>query len=179
MRALALAFLFVTSAAAAAPADVVTVSVVGTSDLHGHIAVLPWLSGYVANLRTAREKDGGAVVVLDAGDMFQGTLESNLVEGASVVRAYAAIGYAAAAIGNHEFDFGPVGPAPSPVEPGDDPRGALKARAAEARFPFLAANVRDEKTHRALAWPGFKSSFLVERAGIKIGIVGVVTAGTG
>ena len=39
-------------------------------------------------------------MLLDAGDMFQGTLESNLNEGAAVVRAYNEIGYAAAAVGN-------------------------------------------------------------------------------
>ena len=82
-------------------------------------------------------------MLVDAGDMFQGTLESNLGEGAAVVRAYNLLGYDAAAVGNHEFDYGPVGPAPTPRAPGDDARGALKARAAEARFPFLDANLAD------------------------------------
>jgi 5'-nucleotidase len=66
---------------------VVTISVVGTNDLHGHVEALPALSGYLAILRAAREADGGAVVLLDGGDMFQGTLESNLAEGAPVVAA--------------------------------------------------------------------------------------------
>lgn len=162
--------------AAEKPSPEVVLSVVGTSDLHGHIAALPWLAGYLENLRAVRAP--GAVIVLDAGDMFQGTLESNLVEGASVVRDYNAIGYAAAAIGNHEFDFGPAGPAPSPVAPGDDPRGALKARALEARFPFLAANVIDKKTGQVVAWTNFKPSVLLDAAGIKVGIVGVVTTAT-
>src|SRR6266540_1195074 len=83
--------------------DEVTLSVVGTSDLHGHLAVLPWLSCYVENLRQRRQADGGGVLLLDAGDMFQGTLESNLGEGAPVVAAYNALGYTAVAIGNHEF----------------------------------------------------------------------------
>ena len=168
-----------TAQAAPKPAATATLSIVGTSDLHGHIAALPWFSGYLANLRAAREKDGGAVIVLDAGDMFQGTLESNLQEGAPVVRAYNAIGYAAVAIGNHEFDFGPAGPAPSPVALGDDARGALKARAAEARFPFLAANTMDRNTGKPVAWSNVKPSVLVEAAGIKVGIVGVITAATG
>jgi 2',3'-cyclic-nucleotide 2'-phosphodiesterase (5'-nucleotidase family) len=172
------ALLALVSSAQAAPPSQVTISVVGTSDLHGHIAALPWLGGYLENLRKAREHDGGAVVLLDAGDMFQGTLESNLAEGAPVVRDYNALGYTAAAIGNHEFDFGPVGPAPAPVKPGDDPRGALKARAAETRFPLLAANVVDEKTGKPVAWPGVEPSAIVEAAGIKIGIIGAVTLAT-
>ena len=172
------AFVAATSAVHAAPPSKVTISVVGTSDLHGHIAALPRFAGYLENLRRIRKESGGAVVLLDAGDMFQGTLESNLAEGAPVVRAYNALGYSAAAIGNHEFDFGPAGPAPSPVEPGDDPRGALKARAAEAKFPFLAANVVDHKTGKPVAWPNFKPSTIVEAAGIKIGLIGGVTTAT-
>ena len=89
----------------------VTISIVGTNDLHGHIEALPRIGGYIANLRRARARDGGGVVLLDAGDMFQGTLESNMNEGAAVVRAYNVLKYDAAAIGNHEFDFGPAGPA--------------------------------------------------------------------
>jgi 5'-nucleotidase len=179
MRALLSLFVFVafTSTAHAAPRTKVTISVVGTSDLHGHIAVLPRFAGYLENLRKVR-KETGAVVLLDAGDMFQGTLESNLAEGAPVVRAYNALGYSAAAIGNHEFDFGPAGPAPSPMGPNDDPRGALKARAAEAKFPFLAANVVDHKTGKPVAWPNFKPSTIIDAAGIRIGIVGGVTTAT-
>ena len=109
----------------------VTISIVGTNDLHGGILArdgkggLALFAGYVNNLRAARARDGGAVLVIDAGDMFQGTLESNLAEGSPVVAAYNALGYAAAAIGNHEFDYGPVGEAATPSKPGDDPRGAL------------------------------------------------------
>ena len=73
------------------PAPVVprsaTLSIVGTNDLHGAIDRLPFLAGHIANLRAARAADG-AVVLVDAGDMFQGTLESNLNEGAAVIEAY-------------------------------------------------------------------------------------------
>ena len=113
-------------AAPALPARVV-LSVVGTNDLHGRLAMLPWLAGHVANLRRARARDG-AVLLVDGGDMFQGTIESNLNEGAAVVRAYNAMGYAAVAVGNHEFDYGPEGEAVFARAPTDDPRGALRAR---------------------------------------------------
>ena len=79
--------------AVAPAAPTITLSIVGTNDLHGGILQrgdrggLALLGGYVANLRAARARDGGAVVLLDAGDMFQGTLESNLNEGASVIDA--------------------------------------------------------------------------------------------
>ena len=107
--------------------------------------------------------------------MFQGTLESNLTEGSAVVAAYNALGYTAAAIGNHEFDFGPAGPASTPQRPDDDPRGALKARAAEASFPFLAANLIDGATGRPVDFRNVKPSTIVTAAGVRVGIVGVMT----
>jgi 2',3'-cyclic-nucleotide 2'-phosphodiesterase (5'-nucleotidase family) len=160
-------------------------SIVGTSDLHGGVLAddtgrggLALLAGYLQNLRAAREADGGRVLLIDAGDLFQGTLESNLNEGAVVVSAYNALGYTASAIGNHEFDFGPVGEAATPRTTRDDPRGALKARAAGARFPFLAANIIDESTGRPIAWANVKPSVIVDAAGIRVGIVGLTTAAT-
>ena len=156
----------------------ITISIVGTNDLHGHIEALPRLGGYVANLRRARARDGGGVLLLDGGDLFQGTLESNLNEGASVVRAYDALHYDAVAIGNHDFDFGPVGPKHTTQTPADDPRGALKARAAEARFPFLAANLVDAATGAPPAWPNVSGTTIVEVAGVKVGIIGLANPGT-
>jgi 2',3'-cyclic-nucleotide 2'-phosphodiesterase (5'-nucleotidase family) len=156
----------------------VTISVVGTNDLHGRIEALPALGGYLANLRRARAREGGAVVLLDAGDMFQGTLPSNANEGAAVVRAYNVLGYAAAALGNHEFDFGPVGPAVTAKKPGEDPRGALRARAKEARFPLLDANLVETARGAPPAWSNVVPSVLVDVVGVKIGIVGVTTAST-
>jgi 2',3'-cyclic-nucleotide 2'-phosphodiesterase (5'-nucleotidase family) len=156
----------------------VTISIIGTSDLHGHLEMLPRLGGYLANLRRARAADHGGVLLLDAGDMFQGTLESNLGEGAAVIAAYGALGYDAAALGNHELDFGPVGEAATPRGPADDPRGAIKARAAEARFPLLAANLLDAATHRPVGWPNLRPSALLRVGGVAVGVIGVTTAAT-
>lgn len=156
----------------------VTLSIIGTNDLHGAIDRLPLFAGYMANLRAARQGDGGGVLLLDAGDMFQGTLESNLEEGKHIVRAYNAIGYTAAAVGNHEFDFGPEGPAATPASVEDDPRGALKARAKEAKFPFLVSNIIDAASGNRIKWPNMPSSILVDVAGVKIGVIGASTEST-
>ena len=136
-------------------ANLIVISVLGTNDVHGELIPqsdrggIITFSGYVAALRDARADDG-AVLLVDAGDMWQGTLESNLSEGAAVVQAYNALGYAAAAIGNHEFDFGPAGPRPIPQDDGDDPQGALRQRATETDFPLLAANLIE--TLRKRCW---------------------------
>ena len=186
MRKIISAFLFATSVISCAPAnfapepDLVVISVLGTNDVHGELIPqfgrggLTTFSGYVAAVQKARENDG-AVLLVDAGDMWQGTLESNLSEGAPVVEVYNALGYAAAAIGNHEFDFGPVGPKSIPEVAGDDPQGALRQRASELNFPLLSANLIDTSTNQRVAWNNVKSSTIVTRAGINIGIVGATT----
>lgn len=158
--------------------DLVTLSVVGTNDLHGHVEALPLFAGYLSALRDARADDGGEVVLLDGGDMFQGTLESNLLEGAPVVAAYAALGYDAVTIGNHEFDYGPVGDAVTPIDPSDDPRGALLARVAEAGYPFLSANLLVSETGERVDWEGVLPTAVFEKAGVRVGVIGVTTEST-
>lgn len=150
----------------------VRLSVVGTNDLHGHIEMLPIFGGY---LQILRAKNEDAVVLVDAGDMFQGTLASNLKEGAPIVEAYNLLGYHAATIGNHEFDFGPTGDDATVQHEGQDPRGALKACAAGADFPFLAANLLEAETLAPIAWPNVHPTTMSTVAGVKIGIIGVTT----
>jgi 5'-nucleotidase len=160
---------------------VVTLSIVGTTDLHGYALErdgrggLEILAGYVRNVRHARASDGGAVLLVDAGDTYQGGIESNLSEGAMVVDAYNAMGYTAAAIGNHEFDFGAVDVDGRRRSAHDDPRGALKAIAARAKFPVLAANLIDDATGKVVAWANVRPSVIVDAAGVRVGIIGVMT----
>ena len=170
--------------AAPPPPEPVRVTLVGTTDLHGWFngrvetprgggqplayGGLPLFASYVNALRA---ENGGRVVVVDSGDMYQGTLESNLFEGEPVVRAYNAIGYAGAALGNHEFDFGPVGPSSVPRTPGDDPLGAVKKNVALATFPFLSANVIDRNTGTTPSWA--RRSVIVDAGGAKIGVIGL------
>jgi 5'-nucleotidase len=160
--------------------ETVTISVMGTNDVHGELSPrdnhggLVGLSGYVTALREARERDG-AVLLVDAGDMWQGTLDSNLTEGADVVAAYNAIGFDAATIGNHEFDFGPVGPKFIPEAPGDDPQGALRRNLAALHFPVVAANLIDEATGRPVAWQNVSPSTIVDVDGVRFGLIGVMT----
>ena len=161
----------------------VTLSIIGTNDLHGgilpadHRGGLALFGGYLKNLRAARA-EGGAVLLIDAGDMWQGTMESNLTEGAVVVEAYNQLGYTAATIGNHEFDFGPEGERSTPQEPGDDPRGNLMARVRAARFPVVAANILDTTTREPVIWPNVTPSVTIDAAGVTVGIIGLTTSTT-
>lgn len=127
------------------------------------------LSGYVANLRAQRP---GQVLLVDAGDLFQGTMAVNLTRGRAMIDAYNALGYDASAIGNHEFDYGPSARQP------DVPTGALEDAIAQAHFPFLAANLDDRASHQRPLWKNLYASVLKDVGGIRVGIVGVSTPTT-
>jgi 5'-nucleotidase / UDP-sugar diphosphatase len=61
----------------------------------------------VNELRDAIRADGGNVIVLDAGDQFQGSLMYTTYKGTAEAEFMNAIGFDAMAVGNHEFDDGP------------------------------------------------------------------------
>ena len=157
----------------AATSRPIVLSFLGLNDLHGRIRALPVFAGYASNLRRARERDGGAVAVVDAGDMFQGTLESNLTEGASVIAAYQTLGVTAATLGNHEFDFGPAGEGAV-----GDPQGAIRTRIAEAPFPILSANLVLKGSHDSPAWEKLRRSAIVDVGGVRVGFIGLLTRET-
>lgn len=181
-KLLALLFISCAFACATAPRPPVHVVIVGTTDLHGWFAGhdekvpfggLPLLASYVDALRAANPN---RVLLVDSGDLFQGTLESNYFEGEPIVKAYNELGYAATAVGNHEFDYGPVGPDSVVKTPGEDPLGALKKNAAMAKFPFLAANMTERATGATPAWA--KKWIVVNVEGVRIGIIGLATPST-
>jgi len=120
-----------------------------------------WFAGYIDAIRADYRARGGEVVILDAGDEFQGTLISNEFRGKSVTDVYNAIGVTASAVGNHEFDFG------IPV---------LKERIAQAKYAVLAANIFLHGTSQRPDWA--KPAVLIEQGGIKIGIIGLATTET-
>ena len=82
-------------------------------------------------------KDGPGWLLLSAGDMWTGPYETTVLEGAPMVAAMNHLGYRAAAVGNHEFDFGQV---------------ALVERARAASFPFLGANLVQTGTTQQPPW---------------------------
>lgn len=63
----------------------------------------------INELRDKITAEGGNVLVLDAGDQYQGSLFYTTYKGKDVAEFMTAIGYDAMALGNHEFDDGPEG----------------------------------------------------------------------
>jgi 2',3'-cyclic-nucleotide 2'-phosphodiesterase (5'-nucleotidase family) len=74
-----------------------------------------------------------------------------------------AMGYAAAAVGNHEFDFG---------------LNALRARAAESDFPFLSANIRMKSDGTTPEDWGIRPYTIITVNDIQVGIIGLTTTRT-
>src|SRR5918999_1374360 len=145
------------------------VRVIATNDFHGTLeprvdarGVRRGGAAAVAGVieQAQRECEECAVLLLDGGDMFQGTPASNFAFGRSVVAIYDALGYTAAALGNHEFDWG---------------QDTLKARMRDARYAILGANVT-YADGRDVPW--IRDDTLVAVRGVRVGIIGVATVET-
>jgi 2',3'-cyclic-nucleotide 2'-phosphodiesterase (5'-nucleotidase family) len=144
--------------------------IVATNDFHGALEPRPDANGvqrggaaYVgAAIDQARKECAPRceALLLDAGDLFQGTLASNLSFGRPVVDYYNRMGYAAAALGNHEFDWG---------------IDSLRARMRQAKFGIFGANVR-YTDGRDVKW--IRNDTIVTRGRTKIGIIGISTVAT-
>lgn len=106
--------------------------------------------------KTKERLGSDEVVLLSGGDMWTGPYETTVLEGEPMVKAFNYMGYSAAAVGNHEFDFGVR---------------ILEQRTTEMTFPLLAANIREAASGERPSWA--KPSIILERNGLKLGIVGL------
>lgn len=115
----------------------------------------------VAWERMIERRAHGAAVLLDGGDMMQGSPVSTLTRGRSVIDVMNEARYDAAACGNHEFDW---------------TIDTLTARIHQATFPVLACNIFDKATNARPSW--IKPYTLVRRGRVTVGIVGAATPDT-
>ncbi|MCX7641101.1 MAG: bifunctional metallophosphatase/5'-nucleotidase [Elusimicrobiales bacterium] len=118
------------------------ISIYHTSDVHGMYSSqqAKWdktnstrsIGGFAA-LMSVVKKDPNKYILLDSGDMFQGTPEGNITKGMATIEFMNMLGYSAALVGNHDYDFGEEN---------------LKNLIKSAKFPFLGANVylKNEKS---------------------------------
>ncbi len=187
-------------------ADKDTVTLVGLNDLHGNIRAKTYtiengaerpkiriggieaLQAYFDVVRDYNPR----TLLLDAGDVYQGSILSNYFQGLSLVDAYRHLKVDATTFGNHEFDYGPADSSPGTPNPDKtaSKQGALLKIVAAASAPcgsdsskepcqqlaYLSANVAtvaDGPIHPAVT----KSKVFVKE-GIKIGVIGVTTTAT-
>lgn len=148
--------------------------VLHTNDVHGQalprtvgregertVGGLARLAARVRAIRAEHQGPGRGVLLLDGGDWYQGTPEGQADGGRRFVRALAALGYDALAIGNHEWDLGEEN---------------LLAILEATGVPAVCANVRlSEGGERH---PRFAPWRVLEVAGLRVAVVGLVTPST-
>jgi 5'-nucleotidase len=139
-------------------------TVLHTNDTHSQIEPLPndgrayaGMGGMARRATLIKEirAQEENVLLLDAGDMFQGTPYFNYFGGEPEFKLMSAMGYDAATLGNHDFDNGIAG---------------LDRMLPNAKFSILNANY--DFSRNALKGK-FKANQVFEKGGIKIGVFGL------
>jgi len=155
----------------AGPEPALQARIVHVNDFHGRLAEqetsafgerrLGGAAALAAHVDSARTRFDGPTFFLSAGDMFQGSAVSNFSYGRATVDVMNRSSYDAAALGNHEFDWG---------------LDTLRARVRESAFPWLAANLFVAGTE---AHPDWVSPWvMLERDGVRLAVIGLVLPGT-
>lgn len=140
------------------------ITILHTNDTHSNIdpfpvnhAKYPGLGGVARRFdlfqRIRSEEEH--VLILDSGDIFQGTPYFNKYGGVLEMKVMSEMGYDAGTMGNHDFDAGLD--------------GFLKAKQF-ANFPFLCANYDFSET---ILKGQTQKNIILERGGLKIGVFGV------
>ncbi|MBK8479059.1 MAG: bifunctional metallophosphatase/5'-nucleotidase [Opitutaceae bacterium] len=148
------------------------ITVLATTDIHSHVYPVDYFTNHptqdgLAKIQTlvlqARKADP-SLLLLDCGDTIQGTplgyhrvrFSPELAD--PTILAMNHMGYVSMTVGNHEFNFG---------------RAVMAKAAAEARFPWLAANI----VRRADQQPAFTPYIIKEVKGVRVAILGITTPG--
>jgi 2',3'-cyclic-nucleotide 2'-phosphodiesterase/3'-nucleotidase len=162
--------------AAALDPDTVSISILHTTDLHGHILPTSDYDGNpdrggmarcITQIRRWRRRNRNSILI-DVGDVYQGTEVSLRNKGELMIDLFNHLEYDAWIVGNHEFDWG--------IEP-------FKQALQRSTMPVLAANTllegkpAGEFSDSQHPFAKIQPFILNEIAGIKIAIIGVTTPG--
>lgn len=177
MRLLLFTCLLVAALTRLCVAETFSLVICNTNDVHGGVDSAqaafmnpefpPELGGgaslatLVERLRAYAKEQGKGFLLLDTGDIFQGTLVGTKSEGEAVMRFMNEVDYDAWVIGNHEFDLG---------------RDVCERLMKQAEFPTLSSNIFDIENGDTTA---FAQPYLIKQYGpLKVGIIGITTSGT-
>lgn len=152
-----------------------SLTILHTNDTHAHVENAPERAALVKKLREEHANN----LLLDAGDVFSGTLYFNEFEGEVDLKIMNHLGYDAMTFGNHEFDLGSSA----------NGHASLAKFVREAEFPLVSANVDfsndplfDELQTRAVTDEpengNIYNGIIKEVNGEKIGIFGLTTEET-
>ncbi len=147
-----------------ASGELIKITILHTNDTHSRIDPFPkndpkypGMGGVArrsAIIRKIRQEEKN-VLLLDAGDIFQGTPYFNMYGGEPELKLMSKMGYDAATIGNHDFDNGIEG---------------LAKRLPDMNFPFLNVNYKFDDTPLANKTLPYKI-FIKDK--IRIGVFGI------
>jgi 5'-nucleotidase / UDP-sugar diphosphatase len=166
----------VAHATTALDSDTVCISILHTTDLHGHILPtadyrgnleLGGLARCVTQIRRWRRKNHNSILI-DVGDVYQGTDVGLRSKGELMIDLFNHLKYDAWIVGNHEFDWG--------IEP-------FLHAVERSKMPVLAANSllegkpAGEITDPKNPFARIRPYILKEVAGIRVAIIGVTTPG--
>lgn len=145
-------------------ATAIRLDILSVNDFHGALleeGKTPGAAKMASFMKELRSQNPHGTLILSAGDMFQGTVRSNILYGKPVIEMMNSMGFVAMALGNHEFDWGV---------------NVLRDRGKEAKFPMMAANITNKDTGRAV---DFAVPYIVKKVnGVNIGIIGLTTPET-
>ena len=114
----------------------------------------PGYGAFATQVARLREENPEGTLVLDAGDEFS----TSFWGGGPMVRAVALTGTDALTLGNHEFDRG---------------EAFLQSCIEMADYPVLCANIYKKDTGERI--PGTRPWVMLERQGVRIGVLGLTT----
>lgn len=139
------------------------IDILSINDFHGSLKASGknvGIAKLVGEVKKAKAANPDTIFVA-AGDLFQGSAESNLLYGKPVSEAMKEAGLVASAIGNHEYDWG---------------IDKIEGWAKDGGFDFLAANIYDKTTNKPVDYA--KPYKIVEIDGVKVGFIGLATPET-
>ncbi|OME86133.1 hypothetical protein BK120_09115 [Paenibacillus sp. FSL A5-0031] len=151
--------------------DPFKLTIMHVNDTHAHLDSIAKRFTAIKEIR-AEVKDS---ILLDAGDVFSGTLFFNKYLGQADLEFMNKIGYDAMVFGNHEFDKGP---------------NVLADFIKKAEFPFVSSNIDFSKepamnglvSEQAIGKPAAKGkiydAIILDEGGQKIGVFGLTTEDT-
>ena len=115
------------------------ITVVALNDFHGQVQPNKNMVGAakIATFLAEYQKSHPHLILVSAGDNYQGTAISNISKGQVVNEIFNYLGMSYSAIGNHEFDYG---------------LSAFNTWEATNKFPFLAANIIEAKTGKVFKY---------------------------